>query len=271
MGFIIMEDLEMRRKSIVALMMATSVALGQPIEMAGGTGMVTVLASQNENGGNVVSVGSGGWDSFMEKIGSGADYYSVDILKKKSGIHDTQESELYEVKVEETGILYITTSPIDGDSYDYTSEPLFSGKGATVACKPVDSEMGSGRAGGNRYSYRVNPGTYYYKVVRENGHGEGTNTFYTYVGFQADGQKLVINDETVAKVNKIKAGAKKISGSGRVGAKIVVKTKGVKYTAKVSRKGKWSVKVPKLKDGQKVKIYAKFGDYKSSTNVIKAR
>lgn len=258
----------MKGKCFLVAAVATAVMTGQT---AGGLAVSPMTVMAAEKSVSVTQVGSGGWESFMKKIQGGADYSSVDVIGRFHDYGDVRESGLYRVKVDETGILYITTSPTDGDGFDYTSEPLFTGECGTVSCTPIEAEEGDGIRGGNRFSYRVDPGTYYYKVVRENGYGDGENTYYTHVGFMPDGQTLVAEGRTIAKVNKIKAGAKKISGKGIVGSKVVVKTKGKTYKATVKKSGKWSVKVAKVKKGQKVKVYAKNGQSRTATNTIKAR
>lgn len=61
----------------------------------------------------------------------------------------------------------------------------------------------------------------------------------------------------VAKAKTLKVNATKVTGTGEVGAKVIVKYNGKTYTATVGKSGTFSVKVPKLKKKSKVLIILK--------------
>ncbi len=86
------------------------------------------------------------------------------------------------------------------------------------------------------------------------------------------GKKTIAAKKQLAKVvlKKYKKGTKVIKGTATAGSRVVLKVGKKKYTVKVSKKGKFTVKLKKkLKKGQKITVYAKLAGYKNSKKVSK--
>ena len=71
-------------------------------------------------------------------------------------------------------------------------------------------------------------------------------------------------------LKKYKKGTKVVKGTAKAGSQIVLKVGKKTYTVKVSKKGKFTVKLKKkLKKGQKITVYAKLAGFKNSKKVSK--
>ncbi len=82
----------------------------------------------------------------------------------------------------------------------------------------------------------------------------------------------IVKKEQLPKVvlKKYKKGTKLVKGTAKAGSQVVLKVAKKTYTVKVSKKGKFTVKLKKkLKKGQKITVYAKLARFKNSKKVSK--
>lgn len=82
----------------------------------------------------------------------------------------------------------------------------------------------------------------------------------------------IVKKEQLPKVvlKKYKKGTKVVKGTAKAGSLVVLKVGNKTYTVKVSKKGKFTVKLKKkLKKGQKITAYAKLAGWKNSKKVSK--
>lgn len=82
----------------------------------------------------------------------------------------------------------------------------------------------------------------------------------------------IVKKEQLPKVvlKKYKKGTKLVKGTAKAGSQVVLKVGKNTYTVKVSKKGKFTVKLKKkLKKGQKITVYAKLARFKNSKKISK--
>lgn len=77
--------------------------------------------------------------------------------------------------------------------------------------------------------------------------------------------------DIILKVNKIKKNAKKVKGTAVPYANIKVKVGGKTYVGSANSKGKFTIKVKKLKKGKKVKVTASKSGYITTTKTVKVK